>query len=316
MSTIIMSACWPLQGMSAAQKAVLISMADQANDDGVCWPAVGTIAIRTCLSRRAVQDALLWLEAVGVLRRDFRHNKSTSYVLTPSKLDLTKAPASRKRVRGADGAPRAAGAPDANGAPHADSAPGANGAGGADGAPPHAAGAPGGAGGAPPEAHQAHPNRKGTVKEPTENHSRRKAARPDAPSETEVQEACRATWASYSQAYAARYGATPVRNAKVNAHVRQLVARLGRDEAPAVAAWFLRDEDVQVVRRMHDIGLLIASAEAYRTKWATGRQGAAQQPGGKFDPSTYIRTRHNGSQNHANDATDPTIIDVDAVRVA
>jgi len=48
MSTIIMSQCWPLQGLSVTQKAVLISLADQANDDGVCWPAVGTIATRCC----------------------------------------------------------------------------------------------------------------------------------------------------------------------------------------------------------------------------------------------------------------------------
>lgn len=41
MSTIIMSQCWPLQGLSVTQKAVLISLADQANDDGVCWPAGG-----------------------------------------------------------------------------------------------------------------------------------------------------------------------------------------------------------------------------------------------------------------------------------
>ena len=47
MSTIIMAACWPLQGMSPAQKAVLISLADQASDDGVCWPGVNTIAART-----------------------------------------------------------------------------------------------------------------------------------------------------------------------------------------------------------------------------------------------------------------------------
>ncbi|HCL3300057.1 TPA: helix-turn-helix domain-containing protein, partial [Pseudomonas aeruginosa] len=34
MSTIIMSACWPLQGLTPAQKAVLISLADNANDEG------------------------------------------------------------------------------------------------------------------------------------------------------------------------------------------------------------------------------------------------------------------------------------------
>lgn len=56
MSTIIMSACWPLQGMSPSQKAVLVSLADQANDDGVCWPSVESIGRRTCLSERAVRD--------------------------------------------------------------------------------------------------------------------------------------------------------------------------------------------------------------------------------------------------------------------
>ena len=70
MSTIIMSACWELQDMSPAQKAVLISLADQANDQGVCWPSVSTIERRTCLSERAVQDALRWLQATGAIWRD------------------------------------------------------------------------------------------------------------------------------------------------------------------------------------------------------------------------------------------------------
>ena len=42
MSTHILSACWALSGMSSTQKLVLISLADQANDDGVCWPSVPT----------------------------------------------------------------------------------------------------------------------------------------------------------------------------------------------------------------------------------------------------------------------------------
>ncbi|HCL4023078.1 TPA: helix-turn-helix domain-containing protein, partial [Pseudomonas aeruginosa] len=52
-----MTQCWPLQGMSAPQKAVLISLADNSNDDGVCWPSVAKIAERTCLSERAVRNA-------------------------------------------------------------------------------------------------------------------------------------------------------------------------------------------------------------------------------------------------------------------
>lgn len=110
MSTMIMAACWPL-AMSPAQKAVLISLADQANDDGVCWPGVATIAKRTCLSERAVQDAIAWLQTVGVVFREYRINSSTSYTITPANFNPAAAPAKRKRGTGADAAPGANGAP-------------------------------------------------------------------------------------------------------------------------------------------------------------------------------------------------------------
>ncbi|MBV5727442.1 helix-turn-helix domain-containing protein, partial [Pseudomonas aeruginosa] len=84
MSTIIMSACWPLQGMSPAQKAVLISLADQANDQGVCWPAVDSIAMRCCLSKRAVQQAIKWLRSAGIVSVEERQGRSTMYSVTPA----------------------------------------------------------------------------------------------------------------------------------------------------------------------------------------------------------------------------------------
>ena len=140
MSTILMAQCWPLQKMSVAQKAVLISLADQANDEGVCWPGVKTIAMRTCLSERAVQEALSWLQSVGLVFREYREHASTYYTIRPAAYDPSAAPAKRKRTTppGADGAP---------GAPYA---------GGADGAPGGADGAPGGADGAPPPPQMAH----------------------------------------------------------------------------------------------------------------------------------------------------------------
>ncbi|WP_339408018.1 helix-turn-helix domain-containing protein [Pseudomonas helleri] len=84
MSTIIMSACWPLQGMSPTQKAVLISLADNASDEGVCWPSINTIGVRTCLSERAVRGALRWLEDAGVLTSNQRYGRSTWYTITPA----------------------------------------------------------------------------------------------------------------------------------------------------------------------------------------------------------------------------------------
>lgn len=81
-----MSACWPLQ-MSPAQKGVLISLADNANDDGVCWPSIRAISVRCCLSERAVQNAIKWLEEHHALKRNERSQKSTVYTITPDLFD-------------------------------------------------------------------------------------------------------------------------------------------------------------------------------------------------------------------------------------
>jgi len=83
MSTRVMAACWPLQ-MPASAKAVLISLADQANDDGVCWPSIGTVAQRTCLSERTVRSAIGWLQDGGFLARDMQSGRTTKYTLTPA----------------------------------------------------------------------------------------------------------------------------------------------------------------------------------------------------------------------------------------
>lgn len=261
MSTIIMSQCWPLQGLSVTQKAVLISLADQANDDGVCWPAVGTIAARCCMSARAVRTAMDHLEAVGLLTRDRRFNSSTVYKVTPANFDKAAAPSKAGRKSGKAGT-----APGAGAAPHAGGAPAAG------GDAPHAGGDAPGAG---PGVRPVPPNRHITLNEPSGEPSL-PAGLPAAPlavvSETDLQAACRATWAAYASAYRDRHGVAPVRNAKVNSNVRQIVQRLGHGEAPLVAAWFLTVNERYVVQNMHDLGALLAKCEAYRTQWATGRQ--------------------------------------------
>ena len=70
--------------MPPTNKAVLISLADQANDNGLCWPSLKNICARTCLSERAVQKALGDLEVTGILRRVFRTGHSTHYHVTPA----------------------------------------------------------------------------------------------------------------------------------------------------------------------------------------------------------------------------------------
>ncbi|KGH03989.1 helix-turn-helix domain-containing protein [Comamonas thiooxydans] len=273
MSTIIMAACWPLQGMSPSQKAVLISLADQANDDGVCWPAVGTIAARTCLSERAVRDALAWLQAAGAVFREYRHNTSTSYTVCPKRFDPAKAPAESKRTTKRKTNVAANAAPPAAAAPGADAAPPANAA-----VPPaNAAPAPANAAGL--EGQMPPPNRKGnrnlTANEPSPpalQPGRGGAGQPENTEETALQTACREAWAAYSFAFEQRYGVKPVRNAPVNANVKALVKRLGHEEAPLVAAWYVSNvNEAFVVKNSHGMGVLVNQAEGYRTQWARGQ---------------------------------------------
>lgn len=78
-----MAACWPLQ-MPPTPKAVLISLADNANDDGHCWPSLSKICERTCFGRSAVIEAIKWLEANGALTADRSDRYHTTYTVTPN----------------------------------------------------------------------------------------------------------------------------------------------------------------------------------------------------------------------------------------
>ena len=89
---------------------------------------------------------------------------------------------------------------------------------------------------------------------------------------TEIQQANANTWDAYTIAYLDRYGVEPVRNAKVNAQIAQLVQRLGADEAPQVAMFYVTVNDSFFIRASHELGLLVQRAEGIRTQWLTGRQ--------------------------------------------
>ena len=77
-------------------------------------------------------------------------------------------------------------------------------------------------------------------------------------------------WEAYSTAYLDRYGVPPKRNAKVNGQLKQVVDRLGKDEAPQVAAFYVTHNDQWYVKRLHPVDSLLKDAEALRTQWATG----------------------------------------------
>lgn len=78
------------------------------------------------------------------------------------------------------------------------------------------------------------------------------------------------TWEAYRDSYQKRYGTPPVRNAAINSQLSGLVKRLGEEEAPYVAEFFLTHNDAFYVKSMHPVGLMLRDAEKLRTEWATG----------------------------------------------
>lgn len=82
-------------------------------------------------------------------------------------------------------------------------------------------------------------------------------------------------WNAYAEAYTSRYGATPVRNAKVNGQLAQLVTRIPQAEAPEVARWYVHHNGSRYVAAGHPVGLLLQDAEALRTEWVTGHRRTA-----------------------------------------
>lgn len=86
------------------------------------------------------------------------------------------------------------------------------------------------------------------------------------------------TWDAYTEAFVARYGVEPVRNAVVNAQMLHFVERVGEAEAPAVARFYVEAcSSSWYVKRCHAVGVLLQDAESLHTQWATHRPVTATE---------------------------------------
>ena len=85
MSIAIMTEVWK-SVIPTGPKMVLLSLADNANDMGECYPSVRSIAAKCSMSERAVQGHVLTLEKMGVVERDMRIGRSTLYCINPRKI--------------------------------------------------------------------------------------------------------------------------------------------------------------------------------------------------------------------------------------
>lgn len=86
-----------------------------------------------------------------------------------------------------------------------------------------------------------------------------------------------AVWERYAEAHRDRYGVFPVRNKMVNSVMKQLVEKLGEEEAPHVAAFYLTHNAQVYVTKRHPVKLLLLDAEGLRTQWATGVKATSRE---------------------------------------
>lgn len=94
MSVRITSQVWESSGHKGNDLLLLLALADAANQEGVCWPKVSTLAKMTRLSERTVQRSLGTLKESGelvVLQGGFLDgkNQSSTYIVKTGRQDVT-----------------------------------------------------------------------------------------------------------------------------------------------------------------------------------------------------------------------------------
>ena len=113
MSISLMTEAWK-SDMPSGRKFVLLSLCDNANDQGECFPSISMIAQRCSMGVRTVQSHIHDLEKMGILSRIERAGRSTIYRIDPRRF-CTPTPA--------DSAPRKNCTPQISHPTPADSAP-------------------------------------------------------------------------------------------------------------------------------------------------------------------------------------------------
>lgn len=78
-----MTKVWKLTHLGSTDKLVLLALADNANDNGVCWPSVPRIADKASLSDRAVRNSIARLQSDGQIQIEERYGRSNVFTITP-----------------------------------------------------------------------------------------------------------------------------------------------------------------------------------------------------------------------------------------
>ncbi|EEZ8328843.1 helix-turn-helix domain-containing protein [Escherichia coli] len=113
MSMNLMSKAMNIKVGNPLRKLVLIKLADNANDNGECWPSYQHVADQCEVSRSTVKSHIRALEEMGLLKREFRRkgelNQSNVFYLTldnAQQIQPESGGAGAARGGGAGAAPR------------------------------------------------------------------------------------------------------------------------------------------------------------------------------------------------------------------
>lgn len=69
-----------------ADRLMLLALADNANDEGLCWPSVPTLARKCAVRERSAQRTIRRLEEDGFIQTDARRGRSSVYRLVGARL--------------------------------------------------------------------------------------------------------------------------------------------------------------------------------------------------------------------------------------
>jgi hypothetical protein len=83
MSIKLMTTVWQLE-LEPTDKLVLLALADNASDEGHCYPSVSTLVRKSNLNERTVQRVLSRLEEGGHITKRLRTGRSTVYDVHPN----------------------------------------------------------------------------------------------------------------------------------------------------------------------------------------------------------------------------------------
>lgn len=67
MSVRLIAEVWEIDGLTQAEQAVLLCLADSANDAGICWPGVPLIAWKVGIEERSARRIIKRLEEQGLV---------------------------------------------------------------------------------------------------------------------------------------------------------------------------------------------------------------------------------------------------------